>query len=374
MSDLTLPVFEPRFRGHVRRPGKDHLIVLSAERHGGLNAPPPATEPAWDSRTHGWIGPVKDQSQCGSCWDFSGVGVAEVAFAVAGLGPVVLSEEYSLDCQRTGGCNGDDNTTILDIAKNTGLPLTDDYGPYTAGGGRTGTCKYKAGTRLYKIADWGFADGASGNGVTPTQGIKNAIKAYGCVGAAIAADGAFEAWGNANSSFSRPFLGSGSRAIDHDIILVGWQDDASVRGGGYWILRNSWGTGWGVGGYMAIAYGANLVGTEAVWAVVTNPDPVPPAPVPPSPPAPVPPVPPAPPVPPSPPTPGPVKLPTLKIRVSGQVAGGVFGGAKTVVLAGTAVPGGGANPTYAVKVEGVLPVGAFGATKDVVLTGTGVPG
>jgi C1A family cysteine protease len=115
---------------------------------------------------------------------------------------------------------------------------------------------------LYKVDDWGFADGNGGNGVAPTTAIKAAIMAYGCVGSAIAADNAFM-----NVKPGQVFKGN-SRDINHDIILVGW-DDAK----GAWILRNSWGTGWCDGGYCWIAYGANSVGTEAVWCVVHNANP-----------------------------------------------------------------------------------------------------
>lgn len=247
----------PRFRGLVRRPNKDHLIEVKSFELAPFVAPL-TTPPVWDSRTNGWVGPVKDQGQCGSCWCFSGTGVCEIALAVAGKPGIVLSEEYSLDCGSNGGCNGDDNTTILEVAQSRGLPLSSDYGPYTAGGG---TCKWTASQQLYKIGSWGFADSGSGSGVTPTDDIKARIMTNGCVGAAIAADDAFESWGDSNPSMSSPFTGSGSTDIDHDIILIGWDDSINA-----WILRNSWGSGWGVGGYMAISYGANLVGTEAVWA------------------------------------------------------------------------------------------------------------
>jgi hypothetical protein len=36
--------------------------------------------------------------------------------------------------------------------------------------------------------------------------------------------------------------------------IVGWVDDSSITGGGYWIVRNSWGDEWGEGGYCRIAY------------------------------------------------------------------------------------------------------------------------
>lgn len=258
----------PYFTGHVRAANKDHLQHLSALRHQGrlnalLQVPPP---PTWDSVAKGWVGPVKNQSQCGSCWDFSGTCVVEVAHNMAGMGggpeKMVLSEQYVLSCQRNGGCNGDDNVTVLQIAKSTGLPLTSDYGPYQ---GQSRSCNYKTGQSLWKIDDWGFADGSQGQGVTPTDAIKAAIMQYGCVGSGIAADNAFS-----NIQGSQVFKGSGSRNIDHDIVLVGWDDSK-----GAWRLRNSWGTQWADGGYCWIAYGANQVGTEAVWAVVNNPNPTP---------------------------------------------------------------------------------------------------
>ena len=265
-------------RGRVAPPNLQHLVQLSHRRHQHrLNSLSPATEPTWDSRSLGWIGPVKDQGNCGSCWDFSGTGVVEVAYNKAGLGGgsnrFVLSEEYTLSCARNGGCNGDDNTTVLQWAKMTGLPLSSDYGPYTQ---KPGVCNYRPGMLLYTIQDWGFADSSGGLGVTPTQDIKNAIKSFGCVGCAIAADESFE-----YADPTQVFMGSGSTDIDHDIILVGWDDSK-----GAWILRNSWSTQWGEGGYLWIAYGANLVGTEAVFAVPPA-IPMPFPPTPPGPPAPV---------------------------------------------------------------------------------------
>jgi len=247
-------------RGHVRRPDKDHLIALSHTRHGlrlrgMLTAPMPSS---WDSRTLGFVGPVKDQGACGSCWDFSGTGVVEVAYNKAGIGggasAFSLSEEYTLSCLNNGGCNGDDNTTVLDWAKGHGLPLTSDYGPYQAA---PGTCLYAPTMAMYKIDDWGFANTQpADSNIAPRDDIKAAIMQYGAVGCAVAADAAFEGYTGG------VFADSGSTQIDHDVMLVGWDDSVNA-----WLLRNSWGTGWGESGYMRIAYGANCIGTEAVWAV-----------------------------------------------------------------------------------------------------------
>jgi C1A family cysteine protease len=263
------------FTGHVRSPIKDHLMAMSASRHRALlrQWEKVTLPPSWDSRTLGVIGPIKDQGQCGSCWDFSGTFVVETAHYLAGTlkadGSDALSEEYTLSCGNNGGCNGDDNVTVLQWAKSTGLPRSSDYGSYTAS---PGTCKWKTGMSLYKVDDWGFVDGASGQGVTDTDKIKAAIMQRKCVGCAV------------DASFSDPgtgiISGNGS-SIDHDVGLFGWQDtgtavSASVhpRGGkivaatGWWWMRNSWGIVWGDQGFAKIAYGAYSIGTEAVWAYV----------------------------------------------------------------------------------------------------------
>lgn len=40
----------------------------------------------------------------------------------------------------------------------------------------------------------------------------------------------------------------------HAMLLVGYEDDDSVLGGGYFIVRNSWGNGWGDDGYLKMPY------------------------------------------------------------------------------------------------------------------------
>jgi len=183
-----------------------------------------------------------------------------------------LSEQYVLDCGRNGGCSGDDHSTVFDMALKDGLPLAAEYGEYTA---RPGHCKPV--TFKQKIKGWGYCEPGA-RGPASVQSIKDAMAAKGPISVAIAADSRFM-----NIRPGTVFSGS-SRAINHEVILVGWDDDD-----GAWILRNSWGTGWADSGYCKIKYGANEVGTDAAWVdtVAVDPPP-PPAPVPPVPPAPMP--------------------------------------------------------------------------------------
>jgi autotransporter-associated beta strand protein len=48
---------------------------------------------------------------------------------------------------------------------------------------------------------------------------------------------------------------SPSVGANHAVLLVGYVDDALVQTGGYWIIKNSWGTGHGDNGYNYVPYG-----------------------------------------------------------------------------------------------------------------------
>jgi C1A family cysteine protease len=282
----------PRTRGRIDPPNLAERHREHAARHAAAYERLRAIKdlpPSLDLRLY--CTPIKDQGGCGSCWDFSGTAMVESAAIAAGYLPdnsaaSQLSEQYTLDqCDSSnGGCAGDDNTTVLADAKNGGLPLTSYYGPYA---GRAEACRIGLPRKrravvsadLYPLADWGYV--GTEPGVPPVQVIKAALTQYGPIGAAVAADNAFEAWGETSPQLAKPFKGSGSTAIDHDVVIVGWTDATNS-----WLVRNSWGTSWGAAGYIAIDYAANQIGYEAVWCKAAPPIPAPSPPTPPAPPQP----------------------------------------------------------------------------------------
>merc|ERR1712224_1135926 len=48
--------------------------------------------------------------------------------------------------------------------------------------------------------------------------------------------------------------------MDHGVAVVGYGTDDT--GGDYWIVRNSWGPGWGENGYIRLARGVNACGVS----------------------------------------------------------------------------------------------------------------
>ena len=276
--------------------------------------------------------PVKDQGQCGSCWDFSGTCVVESACIKASVldntAASQLSEQYTLDqCDGSnGGCSGDDNTTVLMDAKLAGLPLTSAYGAYTASSDR---CQSAMPGKMYLLNDWGYVSGQSG--IPAVDLIKAAMITYGPIGCGVSAGDEWDSYAGGNAVIT-----AGGWDVNHDVVQVGWDDTKQA-----WLVRNSWGSGWGNGGYCWVAYTACQIGSEAVWAIAGPPIP----PVPPTPP--VPPVPPTPPTPPAPIVLGPVTITAGSYTC--ELKSGIF--SRAINLGSPQLPNGQYTITFQVQAE-----------------------
>jgi len=197
---------------------------------------------------------VKNQGGCGSCWAFSTTETIESAVAVAG-GPLLELAPQELvscapnpnDCGGTGGCDGSTQPLGFNYTVGAGMVLSTQY-PYTA---RTGTCSSSAVKKP--------AVGIKGYVELPTNEYSALMTAVANVGPiAISVDaswGGYEEGVFTCSDYESTLCGT---AIDHAVQLVGY---GTMDGTDYWLVRNSWGTTWGEGGYIKIArYGASSKG------------------------------------------------------------------------------------------------------------------
>jgi hypothetical protein len=202
---------------------------------------------------------VRNQGGCGSCWAFGTVAPLEVLISAYCGKTVDLSEQYLVSCNVNGwGCGGgwfahDYHQWKVPATKgetDAGAVLESSF-PYTA----SNVACNGPHSHPYKINSYTYI---AGYGVPLVADIKQAIYNHGPVSVAVCVGSAFQAYRtgifNANETCSG--------TVNHAVALVGWNDDQGTDNG-YWILKNSWGTGWGEGGYMRIRYGVSKVGYAA---------------------------------------------------------------------------------------------------------------
>jgi KDEL-tailed cysteine endopeptidase len=212
-----------------------------------------ATPASVDWRTAGAVNAPKDQGQCGSCWAFSTVASLEGAHFVKTGKLVSLSEQQLVDCSKENdGCDGGSMDLAFEYTKKN-LLETEAHYPYT---GQDGRC-HTDGTG--KVGSTGYTDVAPNNNAQ----LKAAV-AKGVVSIAIEADQyAFQAYqgGVLNSKAC-------GTQLDHGVTIVGYGKSGKQD---YWIVRNSWGAGWGESGYIRIAdvKGAGICGINMA-AVYTS--------------------------------------------------------------------------------------------------------
>ncbi|KAJ1454054.1 hypothetical protein M885DRAFT_522554 [Pelagophyceae sp. CCMP2097] len=214
-----------------------------------------------DWRDSNAVTPVKDQGSCGSCWTFSTVVSIEGAHARKTGKLVSLSEQSLVDCVKqddidgTGdccdGCNGGlmDNAFDFVINKQKGGIDTEEAYKYT---GRDGACKFDANSVGATITNW--TDVTAGD----ESALMDAIAHAGPVSVALDAS---KQWQMYSGGVMKPRSVFGCSAdggkADHGVAVVGY---GTEDGADYWVVKNSWGPGWGEGGYMRLAKGVNACG------------------------------------------------------------------------------------------------------------------
>merc|ERR1712012_1010659 len=97
---------------------------------------------AVDWRPQGYVTPIKDQGQCGSCWAFSAVATMEGAWFKKSGELVSLSEQQLVDCDHEdSACNGGLPETGINYVISAGGLDTEASYPYA--GRKHSSCKYE---------------------------------------------------------------------------------------------------------------------------------------------------------------------------------------------------------------------------------------
>jgi len=196
-----------------------------------------------DYQGHDWITPVKDQSSCGSCWAFAGVGALEAIVRIRMNDPYLdidLSEQFLVSCS-SGSCSGGYASTAMTFLTKTGTP-DEECMTYAAANLPCSNACQDWDERKTRIVSWSYVpdDVESIKAALVQEPLNTTMMVYEDF--SYYEDGVYE-------HVSGGLLGG------HAVVLVGWEDENEC-----WIVKNSWSEEWGEDGFFRIKWGDSSIG------------------------------------------------------------------------------------------------------------------
>ncbi len=242
------------------------------------------TDSAEDMRDYGIVTGIKQQGGCGGgggdCWDFATVAAFETSVLlqngyVSGVdtGNLALSEQQVLNC--TGShlivipddCSGGNPMDAANYICGNPIHTTNSI-PYV---GIKEACSPASGQTYQGANDGYVCNPLNPNVFNPVcvtaaiQDIKNAICVHGSVISDIQVTTNFQGYSTYPGQDAVFDDNDGAcpgpvPIPDHVIQIIGWDDSKQA-----WLIKNSWGTTWGEGGYGWVRYGVLNIGAWAMW-------------------------------------------------------------------------------------------------------------
>lgn len=208
---------------------------------------------AQDDKVDWDVTPVKDQGSCGSCWAFGTIGGIEAKHKQLTAATVSLSEQQLIDCDKS--CDG--KGTTCDEHCNCGCDGGQadwSYGNYLENAptyteasysykARNGQCQTgeDSGIRVIGYTSVSAMPGTDMTSPAMTDSILAAAVNQGAVVVAVGANSQFQLYSggvlkNVPTDCS----------LNHQVMVTGYGPNR----GGFWKIKNSWGTTWGESGYI----------------------------------------------------------------------------------------------------------------------------
>ena len=243
---------------------------------------------AYDLRDDGRVTSVKNQNPYGTCWAFATLGSVEsfLMDPLSSSGRAAEIRDFSEMHLAWYAYTGDDAFTtdtllppldpILDqggnLWKSTALlarwtgPVNETDCIYSETERPVGP--WSSYTNQKHLTDVHYLLWNANK--TADADIKNALMDFGGVAIAFYWDAKY--YNPAAGAYS--FYNNASTSSNHEVLVVGWDDafdktlfSPDAPSNGAWIVKNSWGTGWGENGYFYLSYNDTSLADGAAFVV-----------------------------------------------------------------------------------------------------------
>ncbi|MDE6738939.1 MAG: hypothetical protein K2K07_07585, partial [Lachnospiraceae bacterium] len=247
-------------------------------------------ESTYDSRKEGILTPIRNQNPWGTCWAFAALGTMESSLLKQGLGSYDLSERHLAyfayhtrgdvlenaigDRVETGPSpgylnNGGNVMTAASTLMNWHGAAAESKYPYVNNSIGSADLSQAVSQDTTAILKNFYMLNTKANDAATIQNVKRLVKQYGSVMWAY-----YDATQYYNAATHAYYNNVSKNTGNHAIMVVGWDDNYSKnnfnthpKNDGAWIVRNSWGTGWGEKGYFYISYEDTSLGSSSPAAV-----------------------------------------------------------------------------------------------------------
>ncbi|KAL8268259.1 hypothetical protein R6Q59_002057 [Mikania micrantha] len=238
-ADRTKDEFEAYVSGH-----KDPLMKSSLStsfRYENVSEVPYSM----DWREKGAVTQVKNQGVCGSCWAFSTITAVEGITQLTTGKLMSLSEQQLIDCNRNDvsvGCKGGSKENGFEYIAKNGINTENNY-PYMA-----------TDEACIATNEANQAARISGFEIVPANNETLLLNAVSQQPVSVSIDANGDEFKYYSSGVFTGYCGT---KLNHDVTVVGFGTQDGIK---YWLVKNSWGDGWGMNGYIMLQRDVNLCG------------------------------------------------------------------------------------------------------------------
>ncbi|KAL8228088.1 hypothetical protein R6Q57_015672 [Mikania cordata] len=238
-ADRTKDEFEAYVSGH-----KDPLMKSSFStsfRYENASEVPYSM----DWREKGAVTQVKNQGVCGSCWAFSTIAAVEGITQLTTGKLISLSEQQLIDCNRNDvsvGCKGGNKENGFEYITKNGINTENNY-PYMA-----------TDEACIVTNEANKAARISGFEIVPANNETLLLNAVSQQPVSVSIDANGDEFKYYSSGVFTGYCGT---KLNHDVTVVGFGTQDGIK---YWLVKNSWGDGWGMNGYIMLQRDVNLCG------------------------------------------------------------------------------------------------------------------